>query len=206
MAKVPSVGEVLGRNVRSYRKKLDWTQQDLATETAKLGHPINRVSLVKLEAGGTRATNVSLVDTMVLAAALNVPPPLLFLPLGEEELVAITPNVKVHPHLVLDWITGEAPFVYSNRRARDLKTWDEHSTPMWLFQELRQHQEDVSEAYSRRSVEEDRIGEERIDGALRQLDQHLLYMERQGLRVPEMPPDWKVRMEKLRATTRRRKP
>lgn len=207
MAKAPSVGEIVGRHVRSYRNKLGWTQQDLADETKKLGHPLNRVTLTKLEGGGTRAENVSLVDTMVLAAALNVAPPLLFLPLGEEDLVAITPSVKVHPHIVLDWVTGEGPFAYSNRRARDVETWHRHSTPMWLFQELRRHQDAVSKAFGSRSAEEDApriaVAEERIDGALRQLDQHLTYMERQGLRgVPEMPADWKERMEVLRSTER----
>jgi transcriptional regulator with XRE-family HTH domain len=206
MAKASSVGEVVGRHVRSYRQKLGWRQQDLADETSKLGHPINRVSLTKLEAGGTRAANVSLVDTMVLAAALNVPPPLLFLPLGEEDVVAITPAVKVHPHIVLDWVTGEAPFAYSNRRARDVKTWHEHSAPMWLFQELRERQDAVSTAYALRSATEDgariAVADERIDGALRQLDQHLVYMKRQGLRVPDMPPAWNIRIEELQTTER----
>jgi transcriptional regulator with XRE-family HTH domain len=207
VVKVPTVGEVVGRHVRSYRKKLGWTQQDLADETSKLGHPINRVTLAKLEAGGTRAANVSLVDTMVLAAALSVPPPLLFLPLGEEDLVAITPAVKVHPHLVLDWVTGEEPFTNSNRIAQNVKTWHEHSTPMWLFQTLRKLSDATSAADTQRSFAEDdperfAVANERLDGALRQLDQHLAYMERHGLRVPQLPPEWEARIEELRSTER----
>ncbi len=200
--KAKTVGEVLGRRVRSYREGLGWRQEDLAVETTKLGHPINRVTLSNIERGGTRAANVSLVDTMVLAAALNVPPPLLFLPLGEDDKVAITPSVKVHPHLVLDWITGEGPFVYSNRRARSLGTWAKHSTPMWLFQELRKRQEDVQQAAGHCRVldpgEQAAVAAERLDGALRQLDQHLVYMQREGLRTPAMPQEWIERMEELR--------
>ncbi|MDP8975752.1 MAG: hypothetical protein M3N28_05165 [Actinomycetota bacterium] len=187
--------------MRLYRESLEWRQEDLAAEASKLGHPMNRVTLSNIERGGTRAANVSLVDTMVLAAALNVPPPLLFLPLGEEDRVAITPTVKVHPHLVLDWITGEGPFVYSNQQARDVKTWRKHSTPMWLFQELRRYQDAAHEAETRQRLEKGQraaVAAERFDGALRQLEQHIVYMKREGLRVPEMPSKWTDRMEQLR--------
>lgn len=207
--RAPTVGEVLGRRVRLYREGLGWRQEDLAGETSKLGYPINRVTLSNIERGGTRAENVSLAEAMVLAAALNVPPPLLFLPLGEEDRVAITPSVKVHPHLVLDWITGDEPFVYSNRRARDVKTWTKHSTPMWLFQQLRRRQEAAQEAENQsRFAEGERaaVAAERFDGALRQLDQHLVYMEREGLRVPKMPPEWNDRIEELRAAERGSQP
>ncbi len=200
--KALSVGEVVGRQVRHYREKLHWTQEDLAAECDKLGHPMNRVTLSNIERGGTRAHNISLVDTLVLAAALNVPPPVLFLPLGLEDRVMITPTAVIHPHIALDWITGEGPLAYTNRRARDMKTWNEHSTPMWLFQQLREYQDAVQGASSRllATEGEDRIAmaRERYDGALRQLDQHLAYMKRMDLRPPEIPAEWEARMEELR--------
>jgi transcriptional regulator with XRE-family HTH domain len=199
----PTVGEVVGRHVRRYREGLDWRQEDLADETSKLGHPMNRVTISNIERGGTRARNISLVDTLVLAAALNVPPPMLFLPLGLEDLVTITPKTVIHPHIALDWVVGEGPLAYTNRRARDVTTWHEHSTPMWLFQELRKLQAAVESAQARLLAEEgeDRVAlaRERCDGALRQLDQHLTYMERADLRTPKMPPEWTDRMQELRA-------
>lgn len=203
MSAAPTVAQVVAERVRYYRdKKLGWTQQELADETERLGHPLNRVTVAKIEAGGTRASNISLVDVLALAAALNVPPPLLFLPLGVEERVAITPKVVIHPHLVLDWITGEEPLVYSNRRTRDSKTWNEHATPMWLFQDLRRRQDEAQKAQAFLDYLDDGderlpLAKERLDGALRQLEQHLTYMERQSLRTPAMPEPWATRMAEL---------
>lgn len=197
----PSVAQVVADRVKYYRKLMGWSQQDLADELEKLGHPLNRMTLSKIERGA-RERIVSLVDALALAAALNVPPPLLFLPLGVEERVAITPKVVVHPQLVVDWIAGAGPLVYSNRRARDTKTWNKHAAPLWLFRGLRDREDAVQEAQAVRDglADDDErlpLAQERLDGALRLLDQHRDYMEQEDLRTPALPEPWAARIAEL---------
>ncbi|MBA2626036.1 MAG: helix-turn-helix transcriptional regulator [Acidimicrobiia bacterium] len=187
----PSVSQVMAVRIRRYRKALDWTQERLSEETGKFGPPMSRSTIAKIEGGQTRGENISLVDTFVLAAALNVPPPLLFLPLGEEDRVAVTPALRLHPHLVLDWITGDLPLVGENRKALGNQGWGSNARPIWLFRELRAHQtvRDEARAAVAAADKEDDVGwqqeaRRRLDEALLELDWHRETMERAGLRVP----------------------
>ncbi len=212
MSEVWTVSEVLSHRVRRYREGLGWSQERLADETRALGHPLGRVTIARIEAVSTarrkgkptptRVDNISLVDALVLAVALNVPPPLLFLPLGEEERVALTPTMKLHPHLALDWITGEGPLVQEeDQKAISLDTWHRHAQPMWLFQELRRVSDACGAADHAASTKKGpgrRAAIDRFDDALRELRRHLEYMERAGLRVPDMPRRWADRLAELR--------
>lgn len=178
-----SVGEVLAERVRRYREQQGLRQEDVADRCVELGYPMSRVTLAKLEAGGTRSENASLAEVLVLAAALDVPPPLLFLPLGDDEEMAITPNVTVHPHLVLDWLAGDEAFTMSNRFARNLPAWHRNAQPLFLFRRLRELQ--------------DAVHRDASDENLKRLADHLTYMVQAGLRVPDMPAEWRDRMEGL---------
>lgn len=108
--RVQQMHDVLAGKVRSYRKARGWTQHQLAKEMAKLGYPIDRVTLSKLEAGGTRAENASLQEVLTLAAALEVPPVLLFLPIGEDSDVQVTPAVRISAEMAYGWIIGDEEF------------------------------------------------------------------------------------------------
>lgn len=93
----------------------------------------------KVEACGTRAENVPLAEWLVLAAALDVPPPLLVLPLGTADRVALTPNVSVHPALALRWMTGEETFCVPRRGqniSKNTAQWNENRERLWWFEEL----------------------------------------------------------------------
>jgi transcriptional regulator with XRE-family HTH domain len=116
---MPPIGEVVARRVRHYRDQSGLTQQQLAERTKELGHPISRGTLAKIEAASspdapselrTRVENITLVDVLVLAAALDTSPLLLFLPLGEEEDVVVTPGVAMHPQLAIEWARGDETF------------------------------------------------------------------------------------------------
>lgn len=147
-----TVGQVVAGRVTRYRRERGWSQQRLADEMSELGYPINRVTLAKLESGvsresRTRAENVPLREVLVLAAALNVPPVLLFIPLGEDDLVELTPNSVVHPHVALEWVIGEGPFARRNKQGRTIahieEGWNDRAAPVMMWHELRRLNADL---------------------------------------------------------------
>jgi transcriptional regulator with XRE-family HTH domain len=183
------LGEVISERVRHYREGQGLRQEDLAQRTADFGHPINRVSIAKIEKGGTRADNLSLVDLLVLSAALNVPPTLLFLPLGRAAEVAITSAFSIPPPLALDWLNGTAnlPANHDGSTPEEQWAWRTRVQPLALYRRLRELVLAVWES----------SGEDAEDEALRRLGTHLGYLEDAGLLVPEMPDLWLKRMVEL---------
>jgi transcriptional regulator with XRE-family HTH domain len=192
-----AIPDVLARKVRYYRESQDLRQEDLAERMTELGWPMNRVTVAKIEAGGTRAANVSVAEMLVLAAALDVPPLLLFLPLGDVEDMTIGTET-VHPHLVLDWVAGDTSFVMGNRRVRNQTAWFRNAQPLFLFRQLRELQNTVQRAWPHESLAPvPHRSQEQADEALAQLAKHLEYMRQAGLSVPEMPDEWQKRMAEL---------
>jgi transcriptional regulator with XRE-family HTH domain len=185
---------VVGRQVKRLRERQGISAQRLADRCAELGAPaINRSVVANIE---SRRETVSVDELMVLAAALNTPPTLLVAPLGDEHKVAVTPKTVIHPHLLLDWMTGDAPLCNTNRTARTrpwsdegAPDWREASLPIWMFQQLRRYQDAASAGRAR--------GSDQFDVALRALFQHVEVMERSGLKGPEMPAEYRDRMASL---------
>src|SRR6202035_6197156 len=69
--------QVLARQVRALRKRLDWTQEDLAWRLQELGTSMDQSMVARIE-NGKRA--VSLDEMFVLAGALDVSPAALVMP------------------------------------------------------------------------------------------------------------------------------
>ncbi|HST24419.1 MAG TPA: helix-turn-helix transcriptional regulator [Gaiellaceae bacterium] len=99
-------GEVFADRLKQVRSRKGWTQDRLSAELQRLGHPLHRVTLAKLERGGTRSQNVSLQDVLAIAAALGVAPIHLFVPFREDEQVAITPQLVRTGANVRAWVRG----------------------------------------------------------------------------------------------------
>jgi transcriptional regulator with XRE-family HTH domain len=205
----PTVAEVLARKVREYRDAQGLRQEDLADRCTELGWPMNRVTIAKIEAGGTRAENASLTEVLVLALALDVPPPLMFLPLGDGEEVTIA-DLKVHPHIALDWVAGETPIsALPDNFARNVEAWGGNAQKIKLFRGLRERQDAAYRAEGRvKSFESQRMAEpaaaarQQFDHALIALAAWLEAVHAAGEEVsisslPEMPPEWRERMAKL---------
>ncbi|WKK13876.1 hypothetical protein QYN14_10030 [Rhodococcus ruber] len=70
------------------------TVQQLADETERLGHPLNRVVITKLE-NKNRGDHLPVVDLIVLAAALRVPPIQLLYPGFPEGETEYLPGVTM---------------------------------------------------------------------------------------------------------------
>lgn len=183
---------VVGRQVKRLRDRQGISAQRLADRCAELGHPeVNRSVIADIE---SRRERVSIDEVMVLAAALNTPATLLIAPLGNNEKVAVTAKTVIHPHLLLDWLMGEEPLCNTDLTPRmhpwpdeGTPDWQKASLPIWLFRQLRRYQDAATEA--------SHAGGDHFDVALRSLFQHLQTMERSGLEVPAMPPEWIARWD-----------
>lgn len=106
--------EAIGKRVAHFREQATdekgrrMSAQALADRCAKLGHRLDRSVIAKLERG-LRQT-VTVADVIVLARALNVPPLLLVLPVGQEEMTEVLPGHDAPTWPAATWFTGEAPF------------------------------------------------------------------------------------------------
>lgn len=221
------MGEILGQRVAYYRERAHLTQPELAARLKALGFNLSRVTIANIEAAGrpesnarnrTRANNATMVDVLALAAALDVPVPLLVVPLGQAEEVQFGTTI-VDSHLMVDWLAGDEallgkpspsqaegrsnPNLLGSLPVGNYARWRENSQTLRLFRDLRQLQGKVHEAESLIGLLGDRAGDALIeakralDGALRVLDRHHHYMRDAGLEQPMVPEDWAVRIAQL---------
>jgi transcriptional regulator with XRE-family HTH domain len=117
------VAALVGRQVAYYRTRIavftgpgpdlqqqviePMTLQELSDRCTKLGYPIARSVISKLEKGHRQTVTVD--EVQILAAALHVPPVLLLFPLGQAQQVEVLPDVVVHPWDAIRWYSGELP-------------------------------------------------------------------------------------------------
>lgn len=191
MATIRGLGDVLAERVRQYRKAGELRQEDLADRTGQLGRRLSQATLASFEAGGTRAAKASLADVLVLAAALDVPPPLLFLPLGDDEEVEVAPGLVVHPHIALDWVAGDDD-LRSAVPWPSVEAWERNALPIRLFRGLRKRQDAVHTA----EALDDPV---RVDRALEALAAWIDAMAAAGMVTPELPKAWQARIADLEA-------
>jgi transcriptional regulator with XRE-family HTH domain len=100
-------GQVFAERVKARRKRLGWTQQQLADRLREYGLPTDRTTIVKLEKG-ERAQAAPLDRLFAFAAALGVAPVHLFVPLDDDASIAIGNTTLPAPH-ARSWIRGETP-------------------------------------------------------------------------------------------------
>ena len=118
-----SVGQVFARRVRQVRLRRNWTQQRLAEEMAKVGHPMPRGAVAKLESGVQRPENISLEMTVALCAALNVPLVSMLASLELDELVQVTPAITTTSEAVRKWIRGAWMLEATDRNPDNLRAY-----------------------------------------------------------------------------------
>src|SRR5262245_60670882 len=107
MEEETTAGVVFGQRLTQVRTKRGITKAALSRRLDELGHPLHRVVLGEIEAGGTRARNVSLEDVLAIAYALGVPPLQMMFPYDDETRVRIVSNrPPVEPDQLRLWIWG----------------------------------------------------------------------------------------------------
>jgi hypothetical protein len=165
----------------------------------EIGASMSRATIAKIESGGTRARNVSLEDVLVLAAALDTSPAVLFLPIGFEDSVWITPSLGVHPHHAMQWIEGVEPL--SNR---NIPVWRKSVEPLRLHRGLRALQSRVASTRSHLQTaqyvgDSDRIKQARSKyaEALEEIAEYMQEMEQRGVRPVELHEDVRTDMKAI---------
>lgn len=189
-----------------WRRTRGVSAQQLAERVEALGGRLGRVAITKIETG---KRGVSLDEAFLLAAALNVPPPVLFFPLETGEHVAITPENVIHPNLATRWLAGEAPLARTDRTAMGLREWGEEgwriaARPVQLYRELRAAQESAQDAdvgVMRAEYEGDEAkmtsARKRFADRLTKLAQIQARMRAENLNPPWIDRRWVAEMKKL---------
>ncbi len=103
-AKTPA--EVVPAQTRMWRRQRGLTQKALAEIVEADGGDLTRGTLAKIECG---ARGVSLEEVVLLAAALQITPLHLFLPVDDDEAVQITPTLSVSAVQARAWVRGHQP-------------------------------------------------------------------------------------------------
>jgi len=113
-----------------YRDAHGWTAAELAQRCAAAGVPLDGSVIANLE-NDVRAP-VSVQELLTLAYVLSVPPVLLFLPVGEDYEIEITPGVPIPPDAAVRWVCGEAMMTGDTKPG----IWQRFSRPLHLFRQL----------------------------------------------------------------------
>lgn len=138
---VKDVDDVVAERVAMYRRAKQWTQRELAEHlTEELGLPLDKAQINRIENGKRK---VKLSELLLFAVALDVPPGLLMVPLGQDEWVKVIPGDAMPPWMALKWIAGQHEFAahddglagYRLYAVRS-KEWRNNASVIWLFDEL----------------------------------------------------------------------
>lgn len=99
--------QTVAQQVRRRRQELGLSVQKLADICSEeYGLPIGRSVLANFEGG--RRPALSVVELLVLARILAIPPAVLLFPIGREAELEVLPGVRTDPWTALKWFNGES--------------------------------------------------------------------------------------------------
>ncbi|MBA2641802.1 MAG: helix-turn-helix transcriptional regulator [Actinobacteria bacterium] len=198
-AKRPS--EVMADQISVWREKRRLTVEQLSKRITALGGHLGRVAITKIENG---KRGISLDEALLLAAALNVPPPLLVFPLKRGEHVAVTPKSTIHADLATQWLAGVGPLATTAREAIGYAEWKDAARPLRLYERLHDAQDAAHRAHAdlRRSAY---VGDDsalqtargRFADRLRAVLGVHDDMRADDLTPPKLPDEWAAELERL---------
>ena len=100
--------EIFAQRVREARNRLNWKQTDLANELDRLGYPMDRTTIARLENNDRK---VSLNDFMAICIALSISPLHMLIPVEEEgeeaQQIAAAPEYLVDRAAMARWVKGD---------------------------------------------------------------------------------------------------
>jgi transcriptional regulator with XRE-family HTH domain len=133
----------LGAAVQARRKALKMTAQQLAERTQKLGYPITRVAISKIETNN-RAGKFDVAELLVLAVALDIPPVLLLFPSFPEGTGHLVPTHIADAVGARQWLCGSTAWMVGS-----------HNDGIDLVQAVANRHELDSELFKARLMEQD---------------------------------------------------
>lgn len=186
-----AIGETVANEMRRLREARGWSQQDLADRLAEIGAPMNRVTLAKIEAGGTRAENLSIVDLLVLAAALDTSPVSLVFPVGRVELIEITPQLRIFSARASKWFCAEMALTDEQQLLINHSEWIQATSGTRAYrlrdrlsEEIREAKRQVSSAQYVGDDDQIKVAKLSHVEALRSLARLYAEMEQEGIAPP----------------------
>lgn len=214
-----TASDTIAAQVRRHRTRRGMTREQLARECERLGASgLTYAAIVSIESGrrkpdGSRRREVTVDELLVLGLALAVPPLLLALPLGSEQLVPTVPDRDPRdPYTVWKWWTGEETptlggpldgryFPEAQPIGEDgpkwSAAWAENAYPASLYPEFERRRQAVHRAYLRaEAADKHKTDTRRHSEAwtdytqrLEELAYHIKDMTRAGLQIPALRPD-----------------
>lgn len=100
------VPEVLSRRIKEVRRRRDWTQRGLVEKLEEIGVSMDPATLARIETG---ERGVKVHELFALAAALEVSPFQLLVPLDGQAEVQLTPELSATSAQVRDWLRAYRP-------------------------------------------------------------------------------------------------
>ncbi|MFI5684643.1 helix-turn-helix domain-containing protein [Streptomyces sp. NPDC051636] len=121
--------QAIAQQVRKVRLERGISVQRLADIcTDEYGVPMKRSVLANFEGG--RRPALSLVEVLVIARILEVPPVQLLFPIGLQETTEVLPDKVVDTWAALKWFTGETPQLPGDQPS---DTVEQSAAPVRLF-------------------------------------------------------------------------
>ncbi len=99
-------GETFRHRLREAREARPMSQRGLAARLTELGLPMSQAAVTRIERGDRKC---SLDEAVAIAAALDVAPMHLFLPIDGDDPVQLAPALEVDAPLARAWARGEQP-------------------------------------------------------------------------------------------------
>jgi transcriptional regulator with XRE-family HTH domain len=192
----------IGKRVAYFRKRATppdgkkLTVQALADRCSRLGLPLGRVTIAKLETG-LRQT-ITPAEVLVLAAALEVSPVELLLPIGREPDAEMLPGHRIGTWEALQWFDGELKLARESAEQGAMTLLFARRGEETDVEILRRHQAYVHEWEDRRRhpvfgdpEEMDAAALERRRASLQPIEELLRVtraeMVRRGMLLPDLP-------------------
>lgn len=197
----------IGHQIRHWRRRRKLTTQQLSDATAKVGQRIPATVLTNLE--HKRRDYIAVAELLVVAAALNVPPVLLVVPIGKAERIESLPGNQISPWRTRGWLMGAIPPMFD---AFNLEQWNDATTVIKLYdthrllvrgyqeatQRLKELDDDRMDIYPGRQWPQDSIDQRtrfrrvvlsQLAAYLEQLNAHRKTIEDLGFLAPALPPE-----------------
>ena len=146
----------IGPLIRAARERRGMSLRNVTNRMRELAgdDAMTYAQLSRIETGSRRA---SIGDWLLIAAAIDTPPILLLLPLGQEDDVEILPGWPIHPQLAWDWIRGDETLTSPSREVVRRGEWLRMSHPLRAHDSLRAAQDALRDDQPHRPLPREQV-------------------------------------------------